>query len=725
MIKLFTLKDLSAFSSDAVYKICLSLEDFGLTEEETVTFDSYDELYEEAVVALESGEHILIAAENSDYNVVKRDIIGKFLLEEYSEPGIAEVIEMNAGDDVSEIDMTGHTLVPRDSDFHLSPDGLYSGFTSEALMGRVSCIPLDFMRVDTILESLKEDILVPLLAEMNGEMAPIKMPDFDFVPFVSEMVNSLSALDKTIALATSEATMWVYNLYDKVDNFNEVLRFVEVIDENETEETTAESESVRIIRQAREAMSNSGSDFGGAISEIYSTENDEGQTVYFAYAALVDKGAAKAKKINTMNPNDLAAILPHAVTVLTDLVHKKALVLKESAEKENAPAVVAPKADDSKKMSKNMLIFGIAMLAIAIICPIILTISLFGGEDPTTTTPVDYTYDPYVVNGTVNSITTTVPTTDNPFVTNSGTTVDAWGNNSATEPSAQDISNVTTLPSVSSTSGTFTFHVFGYGHGVGMSQQGADYLARQGWSWAEILAHYYYNENTKIVTGDAYPDTISYAGSDYNTRDFLASALEAEMGSGMHKEALKAQTVAIYTFAKYYAFKLSSDACAILGSGQEPSSTCYAVVDEVMELAPYISYGSDGACAMTPFHAMSAGMTTAYYNVWGKEYSADLPYLSGARRSYGDFLESDYSTSFTITSADLKALIKANADIDVSGDPASWLTILSHDGAIDENIGYVSSINVGGKIMTGNDFRIKVMEGRIRSHCFIITYTPD
>lgn len=725
MIKLFTLKDLSAFSSDAVYKICLSLEDFGLTEEETVTFDSYDELYEEAVVALESGEHILIAAENSDYNVVKRDIIGKFLLEEYSEPGIAEVIEMNAGDDVSEIDMTGHTLVPRDSDFHLSPDGLYSGFTSEALMGRVSCIPLDFMRVDTILESLKEDILVPLLAEMNGEMAPIKMPDFDFVPFVSEMVNSLSALDKTIALATSEATMWVYNLYDKVDNFNEVLRFVEVIDENETEETTAESESVRIIRQAREAMSNSGSDFGGAISEIYSTENDEGQTVYFAYAALVDKGAAKAKKINTMNPNDLAAILPHAVTVLTDLVNKKALVLKESAEKENAPAVVAPKADDSKKMSKNMLIFGIAMLAIAIICPIILTISLFGGEDPTTTTPVDYTYDPYVVNGTVNSITTTVPTTDNPFVTNSGTTVDAWGNNSATEPSAQDISNVTTLPSVSSTSGTFTFHVFGYGHGVGMSQQGADYLARQGWSWAEILAHYYYNENTKIVTGDAYPDTISYAGSDYNTRDFLASALEAEMGSGMHKEALKAQTVAIYTFAKYYAFKLSSDACAILGSGQEPSSTCYAVVDEVMELAPYISYGSDGACAMTPFHAMSAGMTTAYYNVWGKEYSADLPYLSGARRSYGDFLESDYSTSFTITSADLKALIKANADIDVSGDPASWLTILSHDGAIDENIGYVSSINVGGKIMTGNDFRIKVMEGRIRSHCFIITYTPD
>lgn len=39
--------------------------------------------------------------------------------------------------------------------------------------------------------------------------------------------------------------------------------------------------------------------------------------------------------------------------------------------------------------------------------------------------------------------------------------------------------------------GTFTFTVHGYGHGVGMSQYGADYLARQGYSYEEILRHYY------------------------------------------------------------------------------------------------------------------------------------------------------------------------------------------------------------------------------------------
>ncbi len=41
--------------------------------------------------------------------------------------------------------------------------------------------------------------------------------------------------------------------------------------------------------------------------------------------------------------------------------------------------------------------------------------------------------------------------------------------------------------------GSFTFAVKGYGHGVGMSQYGADYLAHQGYTYEEIL-HYYYTD---------------------------------------------------------------------------------------------------------------------------------------------------------------------------------------------------------------------------------------
>lgn len=44
---------------------------------------------------------------------------------------------------------------------------------------------------------------------------------------------------------------------------------------------------------------------------------------------------------------------------------------------------------------------------------------------------------------------------------------------------------------VSFSGGSFIFMVKGYGHGVGMSQTGANYMAQQGSSYEEILLHYY------------------------------------------------------------------------------------------------------------------------------------------------------------------------------------------------------------------------------------------
>lgn len=44
---------------------------------------------------------------------------------------------------------------------------------------------------------------------------------------------------------------------------------------------------------------------------------------------------------------------------------------------------------------------------------------------------------------------------------------------------------------IEATEKNVTFNVIGYGHGVGMSQYGADFMARQGSSYEEILKHYY------------------------------------------------------------------------------------------------------------------------------------------------------------------------------------------------------------------------------------------
>ena len=715
MIKLYTLKNLSDFSSDAVFKICLALEKYGLNQGQIKEFDSYDELYFETIVALEQGEHIIVAAENDDYNEFKRNIISRFILEEYSSEEIQEVIERNAGDDIDEIDITGHSLVARDSVVHLSRDGLYCGFTSDALLGRVTCVPLDFMRIDRIINLFKDDVL-PEVGGQDTKGRAIIMPEVDLYPAVSGYVSALRGSASTMALATGEATMWIYNYYDKVEGFNESLKFVEVNDSELEDDATADSESVRIIRHAKEAMTNAGTDFGAAISEVYSTVNEKGQTVYFAYAALVDKTSAKAKKINTSNPDDLAVILPHAVSVLGTLVNDRIAAIKaQKSQKSLFDDIDEPEAEEKSgglfaNVSKKMLIFGGAVVAAAIIIPIILVLLFFGGGDDT---------NQPVVLPPENSSSTSEPSTSKPFVT-------VIVPNS-TEPSVQNITMPSTQPAVSSQSGTFTFDVFGYGHGVGLSQHGANYLAQQGWSWSEILAHYYYCDTAKILTGDALPETVSYNGTAYTTREFLASVLEAEMGYSFHTEALKAQYVAIYTYAKYKLFNLDGGDCAILGSGRTPSNAIYSVVDEMMQISPYIVDGN-GACALTPFHSISAGKTTSFYNAWQQR---NVDYLSGARISYGDtLLGDDYRSSYSISSEEFKRLVEGKtlpdgSKITLSGDPATWISVISHDGALGDQVGYVSSMRVGGGVVSGNYFRITIMEGRIRSHCFYVTYTPD
>ncbi len=50
---------------------------------------------------------------------------------------------------------------------------------------------------------------------------------------------------------------------------------------------------------------------------------------------------------------------------------------------------------------------------------------------------------------------------------------------------------------VKTTKNAVTFNVSGYGHGIGMSQYGANYLAENGYSYKDILEHYY--SGTKII----------------------------------------------------------------------------------------------------------------------------------------------------------------------------------------------------------------------------------
>ncbi|MCQ2462816.1 MAG: hypothetical protein MJ177_05360 [Clostridia bacterium] len=187
------------------------------------------------------------------------------------------------------------------------------------------------------------------------------------------------------------------------------------------------------------------------------------------------------------------------------------------------------------------------------------------------------------------------------------------------------------------------------------------------------------------------------------------------MDESFELEALKAQVVALYTYAKYYNFEVSATGNAY---GKTPGEKAYKAVDAV--LGYYLTYNGD--TALTPFHSTSAGKTTSYYNVWG---GTELPYLAGGRPSYSDYEATDFQTAYSIKSEELKNLVDSRCNIELSGDPSTWISVISHDGCIDANTGYVYSVSVGGTMFTGYKFRNEVMDGVLRSHCFKILYTPD
>ena len=74
---------------------------------------------------------------------------------------------------------------------------------------------------------------------------------------------------------------------------------------------------------------------------------------------------------------------------------------------------------------------------------------------------------------------------------------------------------------------TFIIISFGWGHGVGMSQWGAVGLARAGYSYIQIVQHYYQGV---MIMKEQYPPTVRCAGRDVDTVEMLARIVQQEMG---------------------------------------------------------------------------------------------------------------------------------------------------------------------------------------------------
>lgn len=289
-------------------------------------------------------------------------------------------------------------------------------------------------------------------------------------------------------------------------------------------------------------------------------------------------------------------------------------------------------------------------------------------------------------------------------------------------PSTDEPTTIVTPPSPDGEAdGKFVFTTYGWGHGVGMSQDGAITMAKNGKSYEEILLNYY--TDTTIKADASTPTHIKYGGKSIPIVEYLCKTAKQEIGPSAPTEALKAQIAAIYTFAKWYDFDVETSRHGYDSSysykGTNVHKACLAFLgmadDSSKPSAKYVDY--KGTAAFTCYFDSCAGKTTSATATWGGSY----PYLCGGNPSPEEI---EVATA-EFTAEEMKAMILAyDSGIILEDDPSQWLKIISHDAAYSASIGYVAKIKVGNKEMRGDAFRGRVTKYAIRSHCFKMEYIP-
>jgi peptidoglycan hydrolase-like amidase len=246
-------------------------------------------------------------------------------------------------------------------------------------------------------------------------------------------------------------------------------------------------------------------------------------------------------------------------------------------------------------------------------------------------------------------------------------------------------------------------------------------MAKDGKNYEEILLNYY--TGTTVRTDSSTPATVKYGGKNIPLVEYLCRTTEQEIGPSSPTEALKAQIVAVYTFAKWYDFDVEASRHAYDSTynyvGTNLHKACLSVLgmenDSSKPTARYVDY--NGSAAFTCYFDSCAGKTTAAASTWGGNY----PYLCGGNPSP----ETVEIATAEFTVEEMKDLILAyNSDAVLKADPAQWLKIISHDEAYSSSVGYVEKMKIGDKEIRGNAFRGSVMDYKIRSHCFSMEYIP-
>ena len=733
-------------------------------------FTDSRELFSALAGAFGDSETVVLAAAERHYIEIKKLLFDALRTKTAFSDKIAEALE-KADED--------QCLMPADAQILVTDDGKYSGFIEKSGKQMLAFLPLSDGRCARVAEELKS-VFLPV--EKKEESANTPEPDANSAGELSaeekcdpeEVVELLKERGLSAAVASSKNSPFVFSVlpYDDGSDFGDVI-FAQSVDVERQED---ESHGEYIAAMAGRARAKSGASVGAAISNVF--RNDDEDSKHFMLICIADENKARVFKVFSRKGETtqefIYACVHRLYSALADYA-RNGFVMHDVSD--DASIIITDGEHPSHHKSapvrsgKKTALIVASVILIAVLIGTAVTFlvkgygsqagaSLIGArtqdttesgtgdiigviddiiiadvEDPNGDTTDEYSSDSTAAQSTDSGKTTgeqtngTVPgsiaegsTVLTTVISTKPTTRPNTTGKPTTKPTQKPTE--TTTRHSSSKTGTFVFTVYGYGHGVGMSQNGASEYARRGWTYKQILLHYYNNPGISLVKDSKLPSKVTYNGKSYSLAEYLGKTAYAEVGPSAPLESIKSQMVAIYTYAKRQNFKMTTSNHAFRESYAGTSSSIENAIKAT--LGEYLAYY--GSPAFTPYFSTAAGKTASSANVWGGSQNS-YPYLAGGRTSP----EGNVKRTLTISSEELRKKVEAyNAKVDSSkritlqSNPAQWIKILEHDSARGSSCGYISSMRIGNQTMRGNAFRLNIMGAAVlRSHCFTFTYTPD
>ena len=702
------------------------------------------------------GGVIVAAVPTSAFPEAKLRLLKLFSSRIVRSSAIASALQGNLPEGSKEKDI--HSAVPEKAKVFVSEDGLYSAFAKELGEGIIVVMPLEEERAAAVFAVGLDALFVKAF--------PVAKPKKSAMEQVRESICAVAVSGKTVAVSPCGSAKALLSVITAVPESEEAF----IPDSTVKEAAEGESAEEYLTQSAKLSKETTEADFGVSVSDITADGNGEN----YVTVCVADSKGARAARIFALPGEGGKQLIAAAVIKLCSMLE----------EVTGGVGIVIPRAAEKKDGRKIALITALcAVVLAAVIC--LAAAIIMGGEytktsyvdagnnniaeestlaqqeeeyyggsglegedmglvifpEETTLMSTESVTSATLTEKVTNLLTTiaaTVKTTKatttekQTSTTTKAATTTTTKATTTQKPTTTKPETTTKKPAETTTqkasegttgtvSGKFVFKVYGYGHGVGMSQHGALEMAKNGSKYEQILTHYY--PGTTIKEDTATPETVNYGGADIPLIEYICRTTKKEMGySSAGKEAVKAQMAAIYTYAKHNNFVVKSSQHAydsgFAFEGTEIHKTCLEYLGmataEDKPVAKFVDY--NGAAANTVYFSTSAGKTAAASTVWSAN---TYPYLEGGISSP----ENPNPSEFEISAEDFRKFVNAyNNEIVLGENPAQWITVVEHDKCISEGCGYVTAIKVGNAQMKGNAFRTGLMNYKIRSHCFTVTY---